>query len=145
MLPKEYEQQVHRYVGTHQSRSIAARERAPFRRQLDFWAFSIACALATGMDPLENTSKCRKFIDTRAITLGDELSELIAAVAFDKIGHNDPGASDPSEIVEMCNRLAGAGAGIVLKKLEESFGSTPLEKALDLASLLRTENDESAG
>ena len=136
MLPKDGEEDAHRYVDMHQSRGTSTRERTPFRRQLDFWAFCLACALARRMEPIENLSGMRKFTDTRAVQVGDELSELLAVVAFNRIGHNDPSASDPAKIIEMCNRLAGAGAEYVLRKLQERTVSTPLESALDLAESL---------
>ena len=136
MLPKESEEQIHRYVDTHQTRSINSRERTPFRRQLDFWAFCIAYALAKQLRPLESQSSLRRFTDTRAVQVGDELSEWLAVVAFAKIGHDDPDANDPTKIVEMCNRLAGAGTPHVLGKLQQSFGKTPLQAALEIAESL---------
>ena len=139
LLPKDYEDEVHRYVDMHQSRGMSTRERTPFRRQLDFWAFCLACALARKMEPLDSLSGMRRFTDTRAVQVGDELSELLAVVAFNKIGHNDASASDPAKIIEMCNRLAGAGANYVLRKLQEEAVSTPLESALNIAESLVNE------
>ena len=139
LLPKECEDEVHRYVDMHQSRGMNTRERTPFRRQLDFWAFCLACALARKMEPLESVSGMRRFTDTRAVQVGDELSELLAIVAFDRIGHDDPSAGDPAKVIEMCNRLAGAGATYVLRKLQERAVSTPLESALELAEALMNE------
>ena len=138
MLPRDREDEIHRYVVAHQMRGMTVQERSPFGRQLDFWSFSLACALALELPPLADTSNCRRFVDTRAVQMGDELCELLAIVAFDKIGHNDPAASDPISIVDMANRLAGAGTSVVLRKLQEGFGSTPLEKALDLAEESRS-------
>lgn len=132
MLPKDGEEKIHRFVEAHQS-GQSDPERWPFRRQLDFWAFSIAYALTTGIEPLASTASLRKFIDTRAVQVPDELSEWLVVVAFSKIGHNDPEASDPGKIIDMCNRLAGAGAPEVIRHLQKNVLGTPLESMLSLA------------
>ena len=53
-LPKKHIENVQQYV--HQSRSSVSYEDAPFQRQLDFWAFSFAIALARGLAPLDTPS-----------------------------------------------------------------------------------------
>ena len=137
MLPKDSEDQVHRYVETHQHRSIKSRERTPFRRQLDFWAFSIAYAIGKPIEPLplDSLTSLKKFTDTRAVQVGAELSEWLTIVAFSKIGHTDESASDAAKIIEMCNRLAGAGAPHVLKQMQKGM-MTPLESSLRIAESL---------
>ena len=47
-LPASSRDDVERYVMQHQKVAVSP-ERTPFRRQVDFWAFSIAVALASGM------------------------------------------------------------------------------------------------
>ena len=73
-LPSQSKDDIERYVLQHQ-KGNASPERAPFRRQLDFWAFAIASAIANGTPPLnENSAKWgRKFADTRSVEMPDGL------------------------------------------------------------------------
>ena len=136
MLPKACEEQVHKYVEMHQKRSIKSRERTPFRRQIEFWTFSISYALAHQIEPLNGRKGLKKFADTRSVQIGDELSEWLTVVAFSKIGPTDRRAAEPGAIIEVCNWLAGAGAPHVIRKMQENSIKTPLENALDLAESL---------
>ena len=135
-LPKESEDDVQRLVGMHQS---ASREQAPFRRQLDFWAFSITTALAQGLAPLDKPSSTwgRKFADTRSVQVADGLCDLLAIVAFHHLGSDHNDINSPAQIIETGNRFAGAGCPVVLDAIANpDFRSTPLQKVLDFASSL---------
>lgn len=134
-LPKKHIDDIQRHVIQHQTGATA--ERAPFRRQLDFWAFSIATALANDLEPLErpSTKWGRRFVDTRSVTLPDTLCDLLAIAAFHHLGHQHLEIDDPAQIIEVNNRLAGAGCPIVLEYLEDpDLRLTPLDKALNLAA-----------
>ena len=137
-LPQQSEDDVQRHVRMHQS---ASPERAPFRRQLDFWAFSIATALAQGLEPLEGPSSSwgRKFIDTRQVQMSDGLCDLLAVVAFHYLGSDHEDIDDPAQIIEVGNRFAGAGCPVVLDELTNpDFRSTALKKILDFAASLHS-------
>jgi len=138
-LPTDMKDDVERFVLQHQTGGATA-ERAPFRRQLDFWAFSIATAIALGLPALEEASSTwgRKFADTRAVQVPEGLCDLLAVLALTQLGVEHPGLDDPGEIVELGNRLAGAGVPIVLERLKNpDLRTTALDKILDFASQLR--------
>ena len=138
-LPTQFKDEIERYVLQHQKGSVSP-ERAPFRRQLDFWAFAIATAIARGSGPLEERSARwgQKFADTRSVQLPDGLCELLAVIALGTLGPEHEGVDDPAEIVELGNRFAGAGCPPVLKQLNDpDLRTTALDKALEFAASLR--------
>ena len=122
----------------HQSTGV---ERAPFPRQVDFWAFSIATALAESLDPLDEPSGKwgREFVDTRNVEMPEALCDILAIAAFHHLGREHEGIDDPAQIIEVGNRLSGAGCPIVLEHLNsQDLRITPLDKALNLAATLHT-------
>ncbi|MDX2468553.1 MAG: hypothetical protein QNL12_14655 [Acidimicrobiia bacterium] len=138
-LPDQSKNDVERYVLQHQKGSVSP-ERAPFRRQLDFWAFSIGTAVANSMAPLTEASSVwgRKFADTRSVQMPDGLCELLAVIALAELGADHEGIDDPSQIVELANRLAGAGCPKVLEHVSDpDLRITALDKALEFATALR--------
>ena len=135
-LPRQSEDDVQRHVRMHQS---AGPEGAPFRRQLDFWAFSIATALAMGLRPLDQPPSRwgRKFVDTKSVEIADDLCDLLAVVAFHHLGADHDDIDDPAQIVEIANRYAGAGCPVVLDQFSRSgLRLTPLAKILHFAAEL---------
>ena len=76
-LPENSKDDVERYVLQHRKGAVSP-ERAPFRRQIDFWAFSIATALASRIAPLREGSSTwgKKFADTRSVQISDSLCEI---------------------------------------------------------------------
>ena len=132
-FPRKYSGEVHRYVLQHQSSTL---ERSPFRRQLDFWAFSITTALTQDIAPLDQASSKwgKHFTDTRSVTMSETLADLVAVVAFHHLGPEHEGIDDPAQIIEINNRLAGAGCPVVLEHLSADLRLTPLDKALNLAA-----------
>lgn len=137
-LPKNSKDDIQRLVQMHQSTGI---ERAPFRRQLDFWAFSIATALAENLNPLEGPSSKwgDKFIDTRDVEMPETLCELLAISTFHHLGYEHDRIDDPAQIIETGNSLAGAGCPVVLEHMgSKDLRITPLDKALNLAATLFT-------
>ena len=136
-VPKEYSQDIQRHV---RHRQVSADiERSPFRRQLDFWAFSVAVALSNNLEPLQSppSSWGVKFIDTRWVELPADLCNLLAVATFHHISKRDTEGAfdDPKEIIDMGNRLAGVGCKLVLESLSSSdFRVTPLEKVLNYAA-----------
>lgn len=135
-LPRQSEDDVQRHVRMHQS---AGPEGAPFRRQLDFWAFSIATALAMGLRPLDQPPSRwgRRFVDTKSVEIADDLCDLLAVVAFHHLGSDHDDIDDPAQIVEIANRYAGAGCPAVLEQLSgRDLRLTPLAKILNFAASL---------
>ena len=140
-LPDKSKDDIERYVLQHQKGSVTP-ERAPFRRQLDFWAFAIAIAIANRTPPLDKPSSSwgRKFADTRAVQMPDGLCEMLAVIALTTLGPEHEGTDDPAQIVELGNRLAGAGCPELLKRLSEpDLRITTLDKALEFARAMRSE------
>ena len=140
VLPKRDKQQIERYVA--QSGRDVSVERVPFRRQVDFWAFSIATALTMKLEPLEGPPSRwgRVFIYTPQGVMDDDLCSLLAVVAIAKMGIDSPDVGNPARIIELSNRLAGVGCPAVLRKLSEtSLRTTPLDRAVALARSLRAE------
>ena len=139
VLPKAEDEQIGRYVAMHSSERTSF-ERRPFRRQVDFWAFSLTAALAWDLPPREGTPSAwgKTFIYTNQGILDEDLSSLLGVVAVAKLGHNDPEVVEPRRIVELANRLAGAGCPAVLRKLsEDALRTTPLDRAIELARTLQ--------
>ena len=138
VLPRSEEEQIDRYVAMHSS-DRASVERHPFPRQVDFWAFSIVAALAWDLDPREDPAARwgKVFIYTSQGILDDDLCSLLAVIAVAKLGHADPEVGEPRRIVDLANRLAGAGCPAVLRKLSENtLRTTPLDRAIELARTL---------
>ena len=139
VLPKEYDDDINRYVAMHSGERESV-ERRPFRRQVDFWAFSIATALALKLEPREGTVAQwgKRFIYTNQGILDNDLGSLLAVIAVAKLGHDDPEVDEPRRIVELSNRLAGAGSPVVLREFAEiDLRTTPLDRALEFASWLQ--------
>ena len=139
VLPKRDNDQIERYVA-QMGRDVSV-ERVPFRRQVDFWAFSIATALAMKLDPMDGALRRwgKVFIYTPQGVMDDDLCSLLAVVAIAKLGVDNPDVGNPSRIVDLANRLAGAGCPVVLKNLSEtSLRTTPLDRVVEFARSLRS-------
>ena len=139
-LPDKSKDDIERYVLQHQKGSVTP-ERAPFRRQLDFWAFAIATAIASGTPPIDKASSSwgRKFADTRSVQMPDGLCEMLAVVTLTTLGPEHEDIDDPAQIIELGNRFAGAGCPEVLKHLSEpDLRITTLDKALEFARAMRS-------
>ena len=139
-LPTKFKEDIERYVLQHQKGSVSP-ERAPFHRQLDFWAFAIASAIARGIPPLEEPSSRwgQKFVDTRSVQMPDGLCEMLAVITLTTLGPDHEGIDDPSQIIELGNQFAGAGCPQLLKQLDNpDMRTTVLDKALGFASSLRS-------
>ncbi len=145
-FPSQDKDAIERYVLQHQKGTVS-QEHAPFRRQVDFWAFAIATALARRVPPLKKPSSRwgRKFADTRSVQMPDGLCEMLAVIALTTLGHDHEGIDDPSQIIELGNRLAGAGCPALLKQLSNpDLRTTVLDKALEFARLLQSEANTAA-
>ena len=139
VLPRDDENMINRYVAMHSGERESA-ERRPFPRQVDFWAFSIATALALNLEPREGPAGRwgKNFIYTSQGIMDSDLCALLAVIAVAKLGHDDPEVGEPRRIVDLANRLAGAGCPVVLKDLAETdLRTTPLDRALELARSLQ--------
>ena len=70
----------------------------------------------------------------------EQMCDLLAIAAFHYGEREDPGIQNPSQIIAICNGLAGAGCGIVLEHLNRrDLQLTPLAKALDFAASMLDE------
>ena len=71
----------------------------------------------------------------------DGLCEMLAVVALTTLGPEHEGIDDPAQIVELGNRLAGAGSSDVLKHLSDpDLRITTLDKALEFAKSMRAQS-----
>ena len=137
-LPKEHKAEVERYVWTHQQ-GMTRREQAPFHRQLDFWALSIATALARSIPPRNGSPSSWgvKFIDTREVDLGEDLSSFLAVVAVAKLGYDDKNVDNPGKILDVANKLAGAGCPVILREMsKDNLIFNPLDRAISVSTAL---------
>lgn len=91
VLPQDDDEAINRYVAMHSGERESV-ERRPFRRQVDFWAFSIATALALKLEPREGTvgQWGKTFIYTNQGILDNDLGSLLAVITVAKLGHDDP-------------------------------------------------------
>lgn len=140
-FPKEYRDDVHRFVRAHQPGNPSP-EDVPFRRQLDFWVFSIVVAIARGLHLLDApvAKWGSPFTDTRSVEMPNGLCQILAVVTFSILGDEHEGLDDPSCIIDVGNRLAGAGCPEVIKVLKNpDLRITALDKILDFAKSLRLE------
>ncbi len=137
-LPKDAREDIFRLVSAHRQ-TKTTRQMAPFRRQADFWLLCIGVALAGGLPPLEGSPNPPKgwgykFNDTRDVQLPTEVYNLLSVVAFEALNHDPDRISDPVQIINVANGLAGAACDQVLEKLtSKDLRLTPLDKALELA------------
>lgn len=139
-LPTRYKDQVERYVA-QLGRDVSP-ERIPFQRQVDFWAFSIVTALTRKLEPLAGAPSQwgTVFLYSHQGVMDNDLCSLLAVVATAKRGIDSPDIDDPGRIIEMSNRLAGAGCPVVLQELSEAaLRTTPLDRAVTLAKSLLSE------
>ena len=139
VLPRENEDEINRFVGMHSGQRESV-ERRPFRRQVDFWAFCIATALALKLEPRKGPSAGwgKNFIYTSQGIMDDDLCSLIAVIAVGRLGHDNPEVTEIRHIVDLANRLAAAGCPVVLKKLSDNpLRTTPLDQMLELARSLQ--------
>ncbi|MCY4645569.1 MAG: hypothetical protein OXE73_01600 [Gammaproteobacteria bacterium] len=138
-LPRKSRDDIQRFVQQHQSGSTSP-EMAPFRRQLDFWAFAVTSAIASGTPPLKEPSIRwgYKFADTRSVQMSNGLCEVLAVIALPMLGLDHDGVDDPRQIIEVGNRFAGAGSSELIRKLSDpDLRITALDKALEFARSLR--------
>lgn len=138
-LPDQFKDDIERFVLQHQKVGSVSLERAPFRRQLDFWSFAIASAIAQGLSPLRKPSSKwgRKFADTRSVEMPDTLCEILALVTFVTLGSEHEDIDNPARIIELGNQFAGAGCPELLKQLNNpNLRLTTLDKALGFATSL---------
>lgn len=141
-LPSKFKNDIELYILQHKKKGSITPEAAPFRRQLDFWAFAIASALAHGTPPLKEPSAQwgTKFADTRSVEMAEGLCELLAVIALAILGLDHEGIDDPAQIIELGNQLAGAGCPELIKQLSNpDLRTTALDKVLDFAVTLRSQ------
>ena len=138
-LPQDDEDAINRYVAMHSGERENV-ERRPFPRQVDFWALSIATALALNLEPREGPSRRwgKRFIYSSQGIMDNDLCSWLTVIAVAKLGHDDPEVDEPRRIIELANCLAGAGCPVILKELSENIlRTTPLDRALEFASSLQ--------
>ncbi len=138
-LPEKSRDNIQRVIQSHQRGASSRPERAPFRRQLDFWALAFATAVARGVEPLETSPNVGgySFVDTRSVEMPDGLCELLAVVAFSVLGVDDDGVQEPNRIIDIANRYAAVGCDELLGRLySKGLRLSELEKAIDFSKEL---------
>lgn len=139
VLPSAHKDKIETYIAM-QSRSRGDIESVPFPRQVDFWTFSICAALAMNLPPKDGSVSRwgTRFICAYQGILDENLSALLAVIATARMGHDHPDVDNPARIIELANRLAGAGCPFVLRKLsEDALRTTPLDRVISLARSLQ--------
>lgn len=139
VLPKDDKDRAERYVAK-QSATRGNAESVPFHRTVDFWAFALGTALAKNLEPMSGPVSRwgTGFIYTYQGILDEDLCGLLAVIAAAKLGVDNPDVNNAGKIIELANRLAGAGTPIVLSKLaENSLRTTPLDQVITFARQLR--------
>lgn len=139
VLPREDEDDINRYIAMHAD-DRANVESRPFPRQVDFWAFCIATALALKLEPREGSISGwgKTFVYSNQGTVDNDLASLLSIIAVAKFGLDDRSATEIGRIVEHANRLAASGCPEVLRKLKDSpLRTTPLDQALEYARSLQ--------
>ena len=139
VLPKNDKERVERYIAK-QSATRGNVENVPFRRTVDFWSFTLGTALAKKLEPVSGpvSQWGTGFIYTYQGILDEDLCGLLAVVAVAKFGLDSPDVNNAGKIIELANRLAGAGTPIVLDKLaENSLRTTPLDQVITFARQLQ--------
>ena len=134
LSPAEGGGAIDKYI--QQGVSGASPEQSPFRRRIDLWALGLAIAVAEQMPPYEG--KLRKFVDTKAVDVPDQVAALIFVTAVAKLGQHTEDLSDTGNVVRVCNQYAASGTFKVIEWFDaRQMLSTPLQTALDQARDLR--------
>ena len=69
----------------------------------------------------------------------DDLCEMLAVIALATLGPEHEGIDDPAQIIELGNRLAGAGCPELLTQLSKpDLRITILDKAVEFAKAMRS-------
>ena len=139
-LPADSKRLIDQHVRQHQKGRISP-EIAPFRRQLDFWMFSIVTAITLDIPPLDRPSSKwgLKFADTRSVQMSDSLCELLAVITLGTLGSESDDLDKPAKIIDLGNKLAGAGCPKLLEQLMPSdIRVSNLQKLLDFALALNS-------
>ena len=134
LSPSEGGGAVDKYV--QQGVSGASPEQSPFRRRIDLWALGLAIAVAEQLPPYEG--KLRKFVDTKAVDVPDQVAALMFVTAVAKLGQHDEDLNDTGNVVRLCNQYAASGVFKVVEWFDSrQMLATPLQTALDQARELR--------
>lgn len=134
LSPAEGGGAIDKYI--QQGVSGASPEQAPFRRRLDLWALGLAIAVAEQLPPYEG--KTRKFVDTKAVDVPDQVASLIFVTAVAKLGQHSQDLNDTGNVVRLCNQYAASGTFRVIEWFESrQMLATPLQTALDNTRDLR--------
>ena len=87
-LPNQSKDDIERYVLQHQ-KGNGNPERAPFRRQLDFWAFAIASAIANRTPRLEG-KLCQMGSEVRRHPICTDARRPVRNTRSNRTGHARP-------------------------------------------------------
>ena len=142
-LPTDMREDVDRFVRRHQPGG-GDPERMPFRRRLDLWAYSVATAVAQGMEPVSagDARKGYKFKDTASVRMAPELCVLLAVAAAVATEVESSETASAGSIIEFGNRLAAAGCPLVIEKLREvDLRLTPLARVHAYARSLLSDRE----
>lgn len=140
VLPRDCEDEINRYVAMHSAEKQNFENR-PFPRQVDFWMFSIVAALSFKLDAKGGSigEWGKTFIYTSQGILDNNQCSLLSVIAVAKLGHENPEITEVNKIVDVANRLAGAGCPRVLYELSKNtLRTTVLDQAIQLAISMQT-------
>ncbi len=137
-IPKDDKDRAERCVQMHSGGGTNPEER-PFKRQLDLWAMCVAVAAARDLEPRRGPISRwgRKFVDTRSVPVDEHIAGLLCVLAVSRYGVDSSDALDPGKIVELGNRLAGAGCPILLDRVFDAKRNVyPMTNLIDFATEL---------
>jgi hypothetical protein len=120
-LPDDIKEKALRWVQSQAATTHRKPTDAPFKRLIDFWFASIAWAVHTDLQPV-GASSGGKFVSigpkSQDVNFEDWKCDLLAVLAVRDFGHEDSRTQNASEIVDLANRYAEAGAPALVTKLE---------------------------
>ena len=120
-------------------------EAKPFRRRIDLWGLGLGVALAKDLAPYDGDM--RKFVDTRAVEVSEELASLVFVAAVFRLGAENPELEMTSNVVSLCNQLAASGTFEIVNWIEkDSLTTTKMTSVLrHVSELRRTVAEHSVG
>lgn len=136
-LPEDIKETALRWVQRQSATAHRKPSDAPFRRLIDFWFASIAWAVHTDIQPVERASG-GKFVSIgpkqEDVNIEEWRCELLFILAVEEFGQEDARAQNPTDVVDLANRYAEAGAPLLIERLEsvEELAIPMLYRVTDL-------------
>jgi hypothetical protein len=120
VLPQGIKDQATLYVQKQAGESARAVEGAPFRRMVDFWIMAIVYAVSKRLQPSHHDGEAFVSIGptSKDVKLDSAIKELLVLVAVWHLRPTRDSVPSAGVVVDICNRLAGAGAPALLAELK---------------------------